>query len=311
MQTSNGEWWVGSGAGVYRFPAAANFARIKTAQPLAVYMPKHGIPSPQVGRLFADSQDNIWVSGFGLARWNHAEQRWRNLENTPGLPSLKSSGPFSIAEDRAGNIWLGFNGGLARYRAGQFTFFTDGLPASVLLNMHVDRAGRLWLASSRSGLLRVDDPAAERPVFKTYATAQGLSSNNTTALTEDHFGRIYVATARGLDQLEPATGRIRHFTTDDGLAPGNIQAAYCDRQGVIWIGTHNGLSRFTPAPPESAPPPPILITGLNVAGARRTISARGETEIALADFAPDRNQLQIEFVGLGFAPGRSCVTSTN
>ncbi|HKQ73752.1 MAG TPA: triple tyrosine motif-containing protein, partial [Blastocatellia bacterium] len=86
-------------------------------------------------------------------------------------------------------------------------------------------------------------------------------------------------------------------------APGNILAAFRDRTGAIWVGTHRGLSRFAPAPPETTPPPPILITGLNVAGERRSVSARGETEIALADLDPDRNQLQIDFVALGFAPG--------
>jgi signal transduction histidine kinase/ligand-binding sensor domain-containing protein len=305
VQTSNGDWWVGSGAGVYRFPASDNFLSLKTARPLAVYTMKDGLPSPQVGRMFVDSGDNVWESGFGMARWDHAEQRWRNLENTPGLPSLKTDGGLSFAEDRAGNAWIGFYTGVARYRAGQYNFFDtkDWLPTGAIECLHVDRAGRLWLVSSRSGLLRLDDPTAERPAFRRYTTEQGLSSNSTSVLTEDHYGRIYVATARGLDQLAPDTGRIRHFTTDDGLAPGDLLAAYCDRQGAIWIGTHRGLSRFVPAPPEAAPPPPIFVTGLQVAGERRPTSAVGETEIALPDLAPDRNQLQIDFVALGFAPG--------
>ncbi len=64
-----------------------------------------------------------------------------------------------------------------------------------------------------------------------------------------------------------------------------------------------GLSRFVPAPVETAPPPLILITGLRVAGERQSVSALGETGIALVDLAPDRNQLQIDFVALGFASG--------
>lgn len=305
VQTSDGDWWVGSGAGLYRFPAAENFARIKTAPPLAVYGPQNGQPIQLVTKVFADSGDNVWVAGFGLARWDHGTQTWRDLDNTHNLPSLKTDGVRSFTEDRAGNIWLGFYTGVARFRAGQFTFFStkDGIPPGAIENLHVDHQGRLWLTSARSGLLRLDDPAAEHPVFKLYTMAQGLSSNNTSALTEDRYGRIYVATARGLDQLEPDTGRFRHFTMADGLAQGNILAVHCDRNGTIWIGTHRGLSRFVPAPPEIAPPPPILIIGLTVAGEQRIVSARGETEIALPDLAPDRNQLQIEFVGLGFAPG--------
>jgi len=45
-------------------------------------------------------------------------------------------------------------------------------------------------------------------------------------LTEDKWGRIYVATGRGIDRID-ATGeitpsRVRHYTEADGLAKGNL-----------------------------------------------------------------------------------------
>ena len=59
-----------------------------------------------------------------------------------------------------------------------------------------------------------------------------------------------------------------------------------------------------PSPDEPAhAPPPILISDLYVAGSRQSISALDETEILLPDLAVDQNQLQIDFVGLSFAPG--------
>jgi signal transduction histidine kinase/ligand-binding sensor domain-containing protein len=305
VQTREGEWWVGSGAGLYRFPASDSFARIKTARPLAVYTTNDGLPSPQVSRVFADSGGNVWVSAFGLARWDRASQTLSNLADAPGLPSPKDNAARSLCEDRAGNVWISFNPGVARYRNGRFTFFTasDGLPPGAIMDIYSDRAGRLWLTSARGGLIRVEDPAAERPAFTSYTTAQGLSSNSTEVITEDLYGRIYVATGRGLDRLNPETGRIKHFTTADGLAAGNVIAAFRDRRGTLWFGTHRGMSRFVPAPEENSPPPPILITGLNIAGEQRKVSALGETEIALFNLAPDQNQLQVDFVALGFALG--------
>lgn len=305
VQTREGEWWVGSGEGLYRYPASDSFASIKMAKPLALYTTKHGLPAQQVGRVFADSAGNVWVSGFGLARWDRATQALRNLEDAPGLPSPKDNVAGSFGEDRAGNIWIAFNAGVARYHDGRFTFFgvSEGLPAGAVRDIHSDRAGRLWLTSSRGGLIRVDDPAAERPAFSIFTTAQDLSSNSTGAITEDRYGRIYVGTGRGVDRLDPGTGRVKHYTTDDGLAPGNIVAAFSDRTGVLWFGTHRGLSRFVPAPDVSAAPPPILITGVRIAGEQQIVSALGETEIVLPDLSPDRNQLQFDFVALGFAPG--------
>ena len=66
--------------------------------------------------------------------------------------------PRSFGEDRAGNVWIGFSHGLARYAHGRFRLFTasEGLPPGRIMNIHVDRSGRLWLASEESGLVRVD-----------------------------------------------------------------------------------------------------------------------------------------------------------
>jgi two-component sensor histidine kinase len=50
-------------------------------------------------------------------------------------------------------------------------------------------------------------------------------------------------------------------------------------------------------------PPPILITGLRIAGDSQPISALGEVALAPIELGPYRNQLQIDFVALGFSPG--------
>lgn len=310
LQARNGEWWLGTGAGLYRFPATDNFAQLKRARPIAVYTTKDGLTSPQVFRLFEDSRGNIWVSTIalpsGLARWQRAGETWHDLSSAPGLPLPKDDLARAFGEDSAGNLWIGFNGGAARYRDGTFTFFTakDGLPSGSVMNFHTDRAGRLWFTSARSGLIRVDDPGVERPVFINYTTAEGLSSNSAEAITEDLRGHIYVSTGRGLDRLDPTTGYVKHFTTAEGLAPGKILAAFRDRAGVLWFGTWQGLSRLAPGRDETpALPPPILITALSVAGKRQSVSARGDIEISLPDLAANRNQLQIDFVALSFAPG--------
>lgn len=309
LQARNGEWWLGTGIGVYRFPATDDFASLKRARPLAVYTTKDGLTGPQVFRLFEDSRGDIWVSAIqpnGWARWQRAGETWHDLTNAPELPRPKDDLARSFGEDRDGNVWVGFSSGVARYRQGRFAFFDadDGLPPGAVETIYLDGAGRLWLASSRSGLVRVDAPGAEYPVFRVYTTAQGLSSNTAQGITEDLRGHIYVGTGRGLDRLDPATGHVKHFTPADGLAPGWILAAFRDRDGTLWFGTAKGLSRFVPeAQAPAAAPPPILITALSVAGERQTVSAQGEMALALPDLAPDRNQLQIDFVGLSFAPG--------
>jgi signal transduction histidine kinase len=48
-----------------------------------------------------------------------------------------------------------------------------------------------------------------------------------------------------------------------------------------------------------------LLTGLRIAGAPQNVSALGETEVRIADLPASANQLQIDFVGLGFGSGES------
>ena len=308
LQARSGEWWMGSGSGVYRFPRVDDLTRLKTARPLAVYTSKDGLADDQVYRLFEDSRGGIWISTIGpvngLARWDPTTGT-HDLTTTPGLPSFKEELARSFGEDRNGNVWIGFGSGLVRYRQGAFTLFTtkEGLPNGGIAQIYLDRSGRVWLASSRSGLIRVDNVEADRPTFISYTTQQGLSSDITSTITEDLNGHIYVGTGHGLDELDPATGRIKHFTTADGLVSGQILAAFCDRSGTLWFGTQKGLSLFVPAAQQSSGTPPILITNLNVSGATERVSALGESEVALPDLTANQNQVRIDFVGLSFAPG--------
>jgi len=308
LQARNREWWIGTDQGLYRFPASASLGELRSARPVAVYTTKDGLAAQQVYRIFEDSQGRIWISTIssainGLARWEPASGSLRNL--APDLLTHANDLARSFAEDRNGNIWIGFNSGLACYQEGNFRFFStnESLPPGAIMNIYLDLSGRVWLASSRGGLIRVDDADSAQPTFKRYTTAEGLSSNSIEVITEDLGGRIYVGGGRGLDQLDPASGRVKHFTTAEGLASGAFLAAFRDRNGELWFGTTLGLSRFKPAPDESVTHPPILISGVQIAGSPQLVSALGENEIPLRDLSPNQNQLQIDFVGLSFKPG--------
>jgi ligand-binding sensor domain-containing protein/signal transduction histidine kinase len=310
LQARNGEWWIGTSDGLYRFSAADNFERLRGARPVTVYNTKDGLAASQVFRLFEDSHGNVWISTIssptnGLARWNSATGRLEDLSNNQGVPSPPNNLARAFAADRSGNVWIGFNHGLARFRDGAFRLFTasDGLPPGALVQIYEDQRGRLWLVSSRSGLIEVQNPGAAQPSFRSFTTAQGLSSNELSVITEDQNGRLYLGGSRGLDQLDPVSGRVKTFTTADGLAPGGFLAAFRDRQGELWFGTTGGLSRYKPAADENAESPPILISAVRVAGSPQPVSLLGARAISLPDLAAGQNQVQIEFVGLSYGAG--------
>ena len=314
LQARTGEWWLAMDPGLYLFSRADSPSALKAAHPIAVYTIKNDLEGK--GEIFyciyEDARGDLWIAtvgstGNGLFRWERATRTLHDLTESAGLPPLRDHLPAAFQKDAAGDLWIGFaQGELVRYAAGRFETFTahDGLPGGGINALYLDRTGRLWSATTR-GVCRIDAPAATRPAFVNYTTAQGLSGNVTYAVTEDSYGRIYVGTSQGLDQFNPANGRIKHYTTADGLAGGRIFAAMRDHDGRLWIGTTEGLSRFLPEPERSSPPPPVLLTGLQIAGTVQNISALGETELHVPDLAVSASQLQIDFVGLGFAPGES------
>ena len=133
--------------------------------------------------------------------------------------------------------------------------------------------------------------------------ADGLASNQATCITEDQWGRIYIGTGRGLDRLDPATGRIKHFSTADGLANDFINVAFRDRDGALWFGTLQGLSRLVPQPDRPSSPPTILVNGLRLAGNPWPVSLCGVDNVEGPEMPANQSDVRVEFVGLGFAPG--------
>ena len=312
VESRAGDWWFASARGAWRFPPARRLDALARTAPAGRVGMADGLPSDEVFRLFEDRRGDVWFGTLGasagatpttLARWDRARGTIVNFPGTYGTAT-------GFLEDRAGQIWIApYTGGLDRYRDGRFDHFApaDGLPDGTIFDLHLDRSGRVWAASSRGGLICIDDPEAAHPPIRVYTTRDGLSSNSIRCITEDGWGRIYAGTGRGVDRVDvPASGRpihVRRYTTADGLAAGEPTVAFRDRQGAIWVGTVQGLSKLVPQAERPGRPSPVFITGVQVEGVTRPLSAIGEPELQLGELAANEGRLQIEFVGLGFAPG--------
>lgn len=302
-----GDWWVPTMKGMHRY-AARNRRSPGDVTLRRVYDARDGMCPDYVFRSFEDSRGDIWFSTMGhaecvLSRWDRAAERFVRYSPADGI---FAASPTAFREDGAGNLWIGFyDGGLLRYRDGRFERFTanDGVPQGFIRGLFLDSKRRLWVATSAGGAARTDDPTAERPVFRTYTTRDGLGSDQVTCVTEDLFGRIYLGTGRGLDRLDVATGRFKHYTTADGLASNFVNVCTADRDGSIWAGTLRGVSRLAPLQERPRPAPPVLVTALSVGGEPFPVSETGAQEVSGLTLEAERNQLQIDYVGLSYAAG--------
>src|SRR5258708_30687473 len=134
----------------------------------------------------------------------------------------------------------------------------DDAPSGGIRALYLDRQKRLWVGTNQNGLMRLDHPEADRPAFRRYTTANGLSSDVILSLTEDLSGRIYVGNGSGVDSLDTATSQVKKFTSADGLAAGEGQASFRDHNGALWVCPSAGLSRPVGAAgrPPAAPTHP-------------------------------------------------------
>ena len=312
LPDSKGNWWILTGDKLYRFDHPQNFADLSGKAPAATYTQKDGLKADGMFQIFEDSHSNIWVStrgadssGNGLSILKDGEIKFVTFSANDGLPNGRSASSF--VEDKNGNIWIGFyEGGVARYDGQKFRLFgsENGLPTDgYITDLHIDTRGRLWISSAVGGLICVDEVSAEDPQFKQLTTADGLSSNNVRTITEDHFGRIYVGTARGVDRLSPDTGHVKHYSMADGLGADFVVDSHCDRNGNLWFATNNGVSHLEPVADDRTSPPKIWLGGLRIAGELRPSAEFGRSEVQVGDLSNWQNNLQIDYFGVDLRAG--------
>lgn len=308
LEDHTGDVWVGTPSGLLRFPESTSVAQLARARPKARYSAPDGLPAARVAPVFEDSRGDLWMraylgSGQRVVRWQRSTGRFHQYPETDAqLGALRDS---AFAEDGAGTVWLGSPRGLARYRNGRFTHIGIGGDNKTVLvtGLHVDPRGRLWVATRGAGLYRSDDPAAERPRFTAYTVAHGLSSGTVWCLTDDGGGHLYAGTARGVDRLEPESGKVKHFSVADGLAGSEVITAFRDREGALWFGTFTGISRLTVQRDPTLGPPTVWIGGLRVRGVSQSLEMLGQSHVSMRNLAPHQNHIQIDYFGLSPAPG--------
>ncbi len=154
---------------------------------------------------------------------------------------------FAFAQDGAGFLWAGGQGGLQRWDGYQFRAYTatagrdDGLANHYILTLHADRAGALWTGTEEGGLARYD-PARDRFVPVKLADAGG-EARRVWSLDDDSAGGLWIGTNRGLahldaqHQLVPAPGGASFAVPERKVA-----AVLRDSAGGLWIGGAWGLA---------------------------------------------------------------------
>jgi ligand-binding sensor domain-containing protein/signal transduction histidine kinase len=265
-EDGDGNLVVGTrGAGVFIVKADGGVSVLSTNQQLSA----NGILS-----VLSDRDGTLWVGtdGGGLNRIRR--QTFQTLEASRGWAVQ------SVAEDGAGNLWIGgsYKQGLGYWTNGTLVLYGGGAEPEPIQCVFVDREQRVWVSTPRKALYQirngrpegVDDRGLiqdairaihqdragrlwfgslggllklEGGVWKLFTAADGLTSTNVTALADDEDGNLWVGTARG-GVFRWRDGAFEGLQKSEAAPGGEIMGLYVDKAGVLWVGTPSGLGRW-------------------------------------------------------------------
>ena len=174
----------------------------------------------------------VWVLGLLFGFWGAlaggqdlrylSHQGWSTEE---GLPQ---NSVHAIAQTPDGFLWVGTEGGLARFDGVSFRVYgKEVLPSADVCCLQVDRAG--LLVGTADGTVREEAGRFLKPA----ADAAGQPGARSLPA-----GWRWSATSVGFGQREWLVG---------AALAGRVQAVLVDRAGLAWVGMRNGLAVLHPA----------------------------------------------------------------
>jgi signal transduction histidine kinase/ligand-binding sensor domain-containing protein len=224
FEDDEGSIWIGSQNGLEQLRAG----------PFITWNRMHGLADDNIRAVFEDRDGVLWVgTASSLYRWNHGA--WSEVADQ------RLARILSIEQGRDGTRWFGTTNGLYRMTGDAVTPVVSGrgLANNTIRDIHEDRRGDLWIATTDSGLNRI---RADGTV-DSFAGAGGLSAEYAMAITETPDGRIWVATGGGLGEYNGNAFRLHAAPRE--LPSNRLFGIESDDEGTVWLATEaDGVVRF-------------------------------------------------------------------
>ena len=250
---ADGTLWVGTESGLARVDAASGAVRRLAG-------PGLGPDGARVQDVMRDARGTLWVATRGgLARLDPAAEgqspeappseasggAWRVLVASQADPySLPTSNTRTLAEDRAGLVWVGtWAGGVGIVRRTPFRRFAaesgraGALSSSDVMGMAQAPDGALWVGTYDGGLNRLDLATGRATQDPAWPAALRREAVRAVAFTPD--GALWATgDARGLWRRDPETERWAQIPFERGAGVERVLHVATAPDGSVWAATY-------------------------------------------------------------------------
>jgi len=203
--------------------------------------------------IFEDSKQNLWIgTQDGLNRYDREREQFNRYYHTEGdTNSLPSSWITAISEISPGILLVGFgNGSLAsmNLRAEEISeikndeFWPSKTSIRAINCIVKDKKNDyVWVARFTYGLTKFSYKNGILNHYEPQDWANQGSINFIYSISQDHTGKLWLATIGGLTVFDPATEVFSFNRYDDtqptGISDNIIFSTHIDKQGLVWAGS--------------------------------------------------------------------------
>lgn len=250
-EDKHGYLWVATANGVNKFDRkTGKFSRYLANEG------NKGINHKKANFVLTDQNNTVWVATRkGLNKYIRNEQGFSpyNFLAADG----QSLNILTMAEDIAGNLWLGTSKfGLAKFNTNteQLTFIDsqvnrqNGKKQLSIRSLHLDNNQVLWIGTNALGLYSLD---LTQPIEKSESPKlhfETLLDNEVIlAVSKDAHNRVWVGTSNGLYYENRDTKqytKLLHSNNNSQFNNNRIWSLYSDQGGVLWAGSFVGLIKW-------------------------------------------------------------------
>jgi len=257
LTVSNGEFWIGTAAGIARYPDVSS-----TVRKGDVVNAVNGLPNPKVtcmveyaGKVYAAT----WGGGIGV--YDIAGNSWTQIVVTAsGLQSPYVADIAVSPTPTEKKLYFATNDGVTIYdpAGNTFTHFTDDLIDKIVSSVEVTETEGVvqrWygprvdakLAESEFALHGITVSKGASAVYEYKTTNSGLVEPNVNDLYYDTVDSLYWVSysTTGMSAVDVTAKTWTNHTFVDGL-PSNTVFSVTRAANTIWAGTQGGLAKHLP-----------------------------------------------------------------